>query len=124
MLSRYDKGLLYINELLPLKVAIASHGPVSVAIDAAHKSLSFYSSGVYFEENCNNNIDGLDHAVLAVGYGEIAGMVRQIRFINQFLNMEIMKLSHYQSWKSYCVGHQIKKIFLYISGLNRPFLYF
>jgi len=57
-----------------LKVAIASHGPVSVAIDAAHKSLSFYSSGVYFEENCNNNIDGLDHAVLAVGYGEIAGM--------------------------------------------------
>jgi len=57
-----------------LKVAIAAHGPVSVAIDAAHKSLSFYSSGVYFEENCNNDIEGLDHAVLAVGYGEIAGM--------------------------------------------------
>lgn len=57
-----------------LKVAIAGHGPVSVAIDAAHRSLSFYSSGVYYEEKCNNNIDGLDHAVLAVGYGEIAGM--------------------------------------------------
>jgi len=57
-----------------LKVAIAGKGPVSVAIDASHKSLSFYSSGVYYEEKCNNKIDGLDHAVLAVGYGEIAGM--------------------------------------------------
>merc|ERR1719427_1726500 len=51
-----------------LKVAIAANGPVSVAIDAAHKSLSFYSNGVYYEEECNNDIDGLDHAVLAVGY--------------------------------------------------------
>ena len=36
-----------------LKVAIAAHGPVSVAIDASHKSLSFYSNGVYFEEKCS-----------------------------------------------------------------------
>lgn len=57
-----------------LQVAIAGHGPVSVAIDAAHRSLSFYSNGIYYEEKCNNNIDGLDHAVLAVGYGEIAGL--------------------------------------------------
>eukprot|EP00088_Acartia_fossae_P055246 TRINITY_DN6412_c1_g2_i2.p1 TRINITY_DN6412_c1_g2~~TRINITY_DN6412_c1_g2_i2.p1 ORF type:complete len:549 (+),score=136.05 TRINITY_DN6412_c1_g2_i2:48-1694(+) len=56
-----------------LKMAIANHGPVSVAIDASHKSLSFYSNGVYYEPDCNNNIDGLDHAVLAVGYGTIAG---------------------------------------------------
>ena len=61
-----------------LQVAIAGHGPVSVAIDAAHRSLSFYSNGIYYEEKCNNNIDGLDHAVLAVGYGEIAGMVRTL----------------------------------------------
>jgi len=57
-----------------LKVAIAGHGPVSVAIDASHPSLSFYSSGVYYEEKCSSDIAGLDHAVLAVGYGEILGM--------------------------------------------------
>jgi len=56
-----------------LKVAIAAHGPVSVAIDASHKSLSFYSNGVYYEEKCSSDIDGLDHAVLAAGYGEING---------------------------------------------------
>merc|ERR1719429_986235 len=56
-----------------LKVAIAAHGPVSVAIDASHKSLSFYSNGVYYEEKCSNDINGLDHAVLAVGYGELNG---------------------------------------------------
>ena len=44
-----------------------------MAIDAAHKSLSFYSNGVYYEEACNNTEDGLDHAVLVVGYGQIAG---------------------------------------------------
>ena len=56
-----------------LKVAIAKHGPISVGIDASHKSLSFYSKGVYYEEDCNNTPDGLDHAVLAVGYGEMNG---------------------------------------------------
>lgn len=56
-----------------LKVALAKHGPISVAIDAGHKSLSFYSNGVYFEPQCNNTPDGLDHAVLLVGYGEING---------------------------------------------------
>jgi len=61
------------GDLDGLKVAIAAHGPVSVAIDASHKSLGFYSNGVYYEEDCNNDIDGLDHAVLAVGYGEILG---------------------------------------------------
>ena len=48
---------------------------MSVAIDASHKSLSFYSNGVYYEEDCNSSIDGLDHAVLAVGYGTLNGEV-------------------------------------------------
>ena len=79
MLSRKENVVFNVWKLtFTLQVAITAHGPVSVAIDAAHKSLSFYSSGVYYEEKCNNNIDGLDHAVLAVGYGEIAGMVRTL----------------------------------------------
>ena len=47
------------GELEGMKVAIAAHGPVSVAIDASHKSLGFYSNGVYYEEDCNNDVDGL-----------------------------------------------------------------
>jgi len=61
------------GDLNALKVAVASKGPISVGIDAAHKSLSFYSSGVYYEPECQNDPDGLDHAVLVVGYGTISG---------------------------------------------------
>lgn len=32
-----------------LKLAIVKHGPVSVAIDASHRTFSFYSNGVYYE---------------------------------------------------------------------------
>ncbi|XP_044745949.1 digestive cysteine proteinase 1 [Coccinella septempunctata] len=56
-----------------LKLAIFKHGPISVAIDAGHKTFSFYSNGIYYEPSCGNKVDQLDHAVLAVGYGSIAG---------------------------------------------------
>lgn len=35
-----------------LVTAIYEHGPISVAIDASHKSFGFYSHGVYFEPAC------------------------------------------------------------------------
>jgi len=67
----------YVNvtsgDLDAMKVAIAKHGPLSIGIDASHRSLSFYSSGIYYEPECDNTPDGLDHAVLAVGYGELNG---------------------------------------------------
>jgi len=50
-----------------LKAALAAHGPISVAIDASHRSLAFYANGVYYEPNCGKHVELVHlHHVLQV----------------------------------------------------------
>lgn len=52
-----------------LKEALATIGPISIAIDATEGKFMLYKNGVLVDDTCGNTPDTLDHGVLLVGYG-------------------------------------------------------
>eukprot|EP00047_Mylnosiga_fluctuans_P004771 m.236544 g.236544 ORF g.236544 m.236544 type:complete len:314 (+) comp12986_c0_seq1:1-942(+) len=53
-----------------LTAVLAEQGPVACGIDASQSSFQFYSSGVYSDPSCT---DQIDHIMLNVGYGATGG---------------------------------------------------
>ncbi|KAK6105893.1 Papain cysteine protease family protein [Brugia pahangi] len=62
--TAYAGKLLPEGDELQLQAAIATIGPISVAVDA--KLMKFYRRGIFSTSKCTTR---MDHALLAVGYG-------------------------------------------------------
>ena len=83
MLSNYTK--IPSGDLQSLRTAIATNGPVAVAIDASHKSFSFYGYGVYYEEACGEYLHMQGLLQLLVGNLFYIGQVtRKMILITQY----------------------------------------
>ncbi|KAK9526778.1 hypothetical protein VZT92_015459 [Zoarces viviparus] len=61
-----DYAFIPEGDEVALKEALASIGPISVAIDASKSKFAFYRHGVYRDHTCTHHVN---HGVLVVGYG-------------------------------------------------------
>ncbi|KAJ6644201.1 Cathepsin L, partial [Pseudolycoriella hygida] len=66
-----NKGLKSIDEgdEDALKDAVDNIGPVAVGIDAHSEKFMLYHDGVYFNNVCESDIESINHAILAIGFG-------------------------------------------------------
>ena len=55
-----------------MKDAVFTHGPVSIAFQVVSDFRNYYS-GVYSSSDCKNSETDVNHAVVAVGYGNEDG---------------------------------------------------
>ena len=65
-----DSGFVNLptNDEETLKKVVAKFGPTTSGLNLT-KKMVLYKEGVYQEDNCLNNLDSLNHAILIVGYG-------------------------------------------------------
>ncbi|CAH2056991.1 unnamed protein product, partial [Iphiclides podalirius] len=61
------------NSVSALKIAIRRHAPTVVIVDAKAKSFITHKKGVLYDDRCGKRRKQLNHAVLAVGWGEKRG---------------------------------------------------
>ena len=63
--TAHMKGFVNVTsgDIDALKAAVATQGPISVAIDASHRSLSFYANGVYYEPDCGKGVNTSLHCL-------------------------------------------------------------
>ena len=64
----FARHVPYRNERM-LQEHVAKYGPIAVLIDASSSSFKNYKSGIYFNDNCRQAKNALNHAMLVVGYG-------------------------------------------------------
>lgn len=66
------KGYISVpqGDEVALEAAVATLGPVAVAVDAGKPSFQHYGDGVYYDPKCSNKPEDMNHAVVLVGYGK------------------------------------------------------
>jgi len=66
----YSKDVvLYMIPGYRLQYDLATKGPFVAMIDASSDSFKNYTSGVYYNPGCQNDLKKLNHGILVVGYG-------------------------------------------------------
>eukprot|EP00930_Biecheleria_cincta_P044346 TRINITY_DN30464_c0_g1_i1.p1 TRINITY_DN30464_c0_g1~~TRINITY_DN30464_c0_g1_i1.p1 ORF type:complete len:682 (+),score=104.70 TRINITY_DN30464_c0_g1_i1:38-2047(+) len=58
---------------LRLSGALTSVGPISISLQASRMEFYYYASGIYDDPDCKGDVASLDHTVLLVGFGSVAG---------------------------------------------------